>query len=522
MLKYILSNIILDNNMTTEQGYSKLEINKLRHSQDIIPEPVGHKKVVLLMKRLPPKFKMNTFNYMSPIEIFTNLLVDNPTVNFSSSFLEYAKYLKTVETDIKKDDNDNIIKLFGLNVMDNWEMIDSNSHLLEIANETGVFWEYIVWDCPFMIGLLASIQNNDNKTLVDYIDFYKCTEPECMLYLYENLIKYAFNFRRLTIIQTIIDTFMPYLVKDNISYKIPDLVASLIKYFTENYRKFSFREIIDDNANLVKTIEILETAFPELYNYFQINWTPYLYHLVKTDNVDKIVNLATNLKQEYQALDYEIVIYSIAKNKEGITTLLLNCFNWNDRRETIDMNRFSDYNKEELEKMVWYFLQNIENSKNCIEDGFDSAFTSVRGNFFKQNEVGINQIYGVHEKRFHMNIYVKAITARQYVVDKWCHKTDEPPNTILQCMFNDVSDRAEFNTNIERQIINKLNRSLMTINQCHRAHMNLPILINEFVSLCQIMYKFEQYDSNISNSYDTNNINDVKDDIDIDKDMDID
>lgn len=482
---------------TTEQSYSKLEINKLKNTQALIPEPVGHKKIVLLSQRLSPKFKVNTFNYMSAIELFTNLLVDNPKVNFSNSFLEYAKYLQNIIPDIKANHGgEDVIRIFGLNALQNWASIDARLHLLEIANDSGIFWEYVVWDCPFVIGMLASIQNNDDKTLMDYIAFYHCTEPECALYIYEHLIRYAFDYRRLSMIGAIITAFMPHLMKEGVIHKMGDLTASLMKYFSENYRTMTFRAVVDDDADFIKTVQIMESYFPDFYKYFQIDWTSYIYHLVKNDNMDKLVELASKLEHPYQLPDYEIVVYSIAKQKDGITAVLLNGFEWKDRRNEMDKNRFKDYKRDDLEKLLWYFLQNIENGKTKIEAGFDPSFPGVRNGMFRESEQGINEIYNMHEKRFHMNVYVKSISARQYVMGQWCGKTHEAPESVFQCIFNDINERAEFNEGIEKHIITKLNRSLKSINKYYECHGNVPMLIDDFMGMCQVMYQFQQYENN--------------------------
>lgn len=482
---------------TTEQSYSKLEISKLKNTQEIIPEPVGHKKIVLLMQRLSPKFKMNTFNYMTASELFTNLLVDNPKVNFSSSFLEYAKHLKGIIDDVKANHGgEDVIRIFGLNALENWGSIDARLHLLDIASDSGIFWEYVVWDCPFVIGMLASIQNNDDKTLMDYITFYRCLEPECAIYIYEHLIRYAFDYRRLSMIGTIITAFTPYLMREDIIHKMGDLTASLMKYFSENYRTMNFRAVVDDDADFVKTVEILESYFPDFYKYFQIDWTSYMYYLVKTDNMDKLVELASKLEHPYQLPEYEIVLYSIAKKKDGITAVLLNGFEWHDRRDDLEKSRFKDYKRHDLEKLLCYLLQNMENSKSKIEAGFDPSFTGLKNRMYRESESGLNQIYNMHEKRFHMNIYVKSISARQFVMGEWCGRTNEPPESVFQCIFNDVNERADFNEGIEKQIITKLNRSLKSINRYHQIHTDVPVLIDEFMGMCQVMYQFQQYENN--------------------------
>jgi hypothetical protein len=486
--------------MTTQQMpwslSTSLKVEKLKNTDEIKPQPIGHKKIVQLLERLPPKLKLTTLNYMSASELFTSLLVDNPKVNFSRSFLEYAKYLRSIIGDLSSNPNsEDIIRIFGLDVMKNWNSIDSREHLLEIATDDGIFWEYITWDCPFVVGMLASIQNNDIDTLLGYIDFYKCTDAGCATYIYEYLIRYAFDYRRLSMIQSIMQAFLPYLFKPDVVHTLGDNIASLMKYFSENYKNYSFRNIINDDAEFTKIVEILETCFPDVHKYFQIDWTSYAYHLVKTDDMDKLVELASKLEPPYQALDYEIVIYSIAKKKDAITTVLLSGFEWNDRRDDMDKSRFTDYSKPELEKIISYLMQNMDNSRTRIEAGFDPSFAGFKGKLFKESDTGVNQIYDMHEKRFHMNIYFKSLMARQTVMGKWCNKTGSEPQELFQCMFNDVNERMEFNNGLEKQMVHKLNRSLASINKYHQPHSNVPILIEEFISMCQVMYQFQQYNS---------------------------
>jgi hypothetical protein len=473
-----------------------LDLRKVRRFDETYknPEPAGHGKLVSALNKLPSMLRYTTVNYMSPSDVFTNLLLDNPKVNFLGVYLEYIKYLRTIIDDVRKTSGGlTTIEIFGLDSSINWKVLDLKSHLVEISNKNGTFWEFISWDCPFVISILSAIQNNDAVILKDLIDFYDCTSSECATYIFEHLIRYAFDFRRLSLISIIIDAFSSHLFSDQHMHKIGDCLASLMVYFSENFKNYSFRNIINDDAEFVTLISILENTFPELYSYFQINWTGYVYHLVKQNNLDKLVELASKLNLPYTQLDYEVVVYATAKNKDAIVTVLLTGFEWNDRRDDMDKSRFTEISKPELEKMLCYMFDNMNNRRANIEAGFDPSFVCYKGKGMKESQNGINEIYNMHEKRFHLNIYLKALSARQLVMSEWCHKTGADPAQFFQSIYNDVQERQDFNNGIEKIMVSKMNRCLASIDRFHEAHGNMAILIDEYVSNSQVMYHCEQH-----------------------------
>lgn len=473
----------------------QLSMNKLRNLNDTpVPELIGYRKIIQCLNKTPTRVKEMTYNNMAPVELYTNLLLDNPKINYCKSFLEYVKYLKTIIDEVKSSVNgQHKIQLFGLEPHESWKSLSCRDHLLEIAVKDGLFWEFISWDCPFVITLLISIQNNDIDTLLEYIKFYECIESEHAIYIFEYLVKYAYDFRRLGMIEQIIYEFLPYLMRDDINHMIGDCLGSLMKYFSENYINYNPRNVITDDADIVKLIDILEICFPDIYKYFQIEWSGYLYQLVRLENTDKIMELASKMEKPYFLLDYEIVIYAMSKNMDAIVSILLTGFEWNDNRDTEDKKRFEDLNKSELEKIVYYLLQNIENSQNPIETGFDPSSVCFSGKLAKESHRGINTIYNKYEKRFHMNVYLKSVDTRGTIMEKWCGQTGVKPEAHYQSVFNDMHENMDFRNALEKVLIKKLNFSLLAIDSFHETHNNIQLLIHQFANNCQIMYKYEQY-----------------------------
>jgi hypothetical protein len=283
-------------------------------------------------------------------------------------------------------------------------------------------------------------------------------------------------------------------MQDDVNHIIGDCLASLMKYFTDNQANYNPRCVIMDDADMIKLVDILEICFPDIYKYFQIEWSGYLFHLVQHENTDKIVELASKLEKPYTLPDYEIVIYAMCKKMDAIVSILLTGFDWNDRRDELDKARLSDLSKPDLEKMVYYLLQNIENSNAPVESGFDPSSVCFGGKMIKESHHGINSMYNVYEKRFHLNVYLKSVDVRSAIMEKWCNKIGEDPSMQFQSVFNDLQNNMEFRNSMEKVLITKLNHSLKAIDSYHDSHDKMPLLIHQFINNCQIMYKYEQYD----------------------------
>lgn len=475
---------------------SQVIMSKLRRlDNETQPDTIGYRKIVQSLNRAPDVIKRLSYNHMTPYELYSNILLDNPKINFCESFLEYLNYLRSIIDEVSDHPNgEKIINIFGLLPKNNWKSLSQRDHLLDIAVADNLFWEFISWDCPFVITLLVSIQNNDSTSLMNYIDFYECLDAESGVAIFEYLVKYAFDFRRIGMIEDIINKFMPLLKKDDVKHMINDKLAILMDYFTENYRNFNPRIIVDMDADFSKLVEILEKCFPDIYSYIQINWSGYLYYLVRRDDSDSIMELAGKLKPPYMYLDYEIVIYAMSRNMDALVTILLSGFDWNDTRDKKDKDRFSDMTKGELEKVVYYLLQNIENSNSTIESGFNPSSVCYNGRMTKTTYNGINYIYTMHDKRFHTNVYLKSVDARKAIMEKWCQKANIDPHEQVHSVFNDLEQNIEFRKEIEKILVNKLNRTLKSIDKYHNETEDIPDLICQFITNSQLLYQYEQYE----------------------------
>lgn len=475
----------------------QLTFHKLRKLDDKPkPEIVGYGKILQCLHKSPESVRVLSYNHMSPIELYTNLLLDNPKINYTKSCLSYVKYLKDIGDQINEHpQSELIINMFGVNARESWQLVQSKEHLLEIAINDGIFWEFISWDCPFVITLLNCIQNNDSESLVEYIHLYDCLQANIGIYIFEYLVRYAYDFRRLKIIETIIQEFVPLLLSNEIKHAMGDCLASLMKYFTENQKNGNPRMIIRENADMVKLVEILESLFPDIYTYFQIDWSGYLFYLVKNENTDKIVEFASKLKKPYTSLDYEIVIYALFKKLDAIASILLTGFDWNDRRNELEKARLNDLSKPDLEKMVYYLLTNIENTNISIGAGFDPSSVCYAGKIMKQSHQGINMLYQQYEKRFHMTIYLKSLDTRTGVMQKWSEKINDHSGHHLQSIINDLEQNMQLRNALEANLKAKLNRSIRTVNKHHKNDDRMPILIHQLMDSCGIMYKCEQYDN---------------------------
>jgi hypothetical protein len=463
-------------------------------------DPAGYRHIIETISVMPDTMRNMVFNYMVPSDIYANLLMDNPKVNLTKIFLEYLHYLREHIDDVRESNaGPNIIKIFGLDPANNWTSLNCREHLINISADQGIFMEYISWDCPFVITLMTSIQNNDGETLQKYIEFYHCIEAECSMYIFEFLVKYAFDFRRILIIGDIINAYKPLFCGNNMSGKLNDTMAVLMDYFVDNYGYYNSNNMVNEQVDFVKLIELLENNVPDLYKYYQVNWTGYAYYLVKHNNISKLMELANHLEEPYMALDYEIIVYALIKQKEGCLCVLLSGFKWNDRRDDMDKARFNDLTKTDLEKMLWYVLQNIENQDINPEKGFDPSFVGYPLKINKPNQSGIRNIYRVGEKRFHMSIYLKSMLSRQMVMLKWCNDVNENPNAHGQNFANDIQERLHFNDSIRKFMVRKLNKAIKGINRYHTEHNNLSELVEQYTEIADVMfYQCQYYDPDIA------------------------
>jgi len=473
-----------------------LTLKKRRQNDDqVMPDSAGYRNIIETMSAMPETVRNIAFNYMTPPDLYAHLLMDNPKINITKLFLDYLHYLKNNIGVIRARPNgENIIMAFGLNVTENWKRLDNRSHLVNISNDMGLFLEYACWDCPFLVTMLATIQNNDGPTLIKYIEFYRCLEAECAIQLFECLVKYAFDFRRMTLISNIITAFSPLFSSSTMFEQLNASLSKLMTYFTENYKSYNYNSIVNEPVDFIKLVQLLENSFPLLYNYYQINWTGYAYHLVKHNDVSELMKLSNNLTEPYMALDYEVVVYALVKQKEGCLAILLSGFKWNDRRDEVDKARLSDLSKSDLEKMLYYVLQNMKTQQVEPEKGFDPSFTGYHHKFIKQSQTGIRDIYQVGEKRFHMNIYLKAMMVRQMVMIKWCNDMGENPSSLVQSIYNDIQERSAFNENIIKFMTKKLNQAIKGIDNEHISHDNVPELVAQFSDYSGMMFHQSQFE----------------------------
>lgn len=472
-----------------------LSFNKERKKEDLNPTPAGYRHIVSTICSMPERLRNITFSYMQPNDLYAHILMDNPKVNMTKVFYDYLVYLRDNIENIKKQRHGHLlITAFGLNANENWDSLARRSHLVDISTEKGIFFEYACWDCPFLIILLASIQNNDGETLEKYIEFYECITAECAFDIFEALIKYAFDFRRISIITNIVNAFSPLFMADEMFEKVNSSLSKLMNYFIENYNTLNFNNMINEPVDLVKLVELFELNFPQLYKYYQINWTGYAYYLVKDDNVSELMKLSNNLEEPYMALDYEVVIYALTKKKDGCLAVLFNGFKWNDRRDDADKARLSDLSKSDLEKMVYYLVQNVDNQQSNIEKGFDPSFVGFANKFIKQTQSGVWEVYDRYEKRFHMNVYLRSIKARQIVMMKWCDNMNENPNNVFQSIFNDMEEKHTFNENVSKIMISKLNKALKGIDKYHQSHNNIPALVHQYSDVSGMIFHQNQFD----------------------------
>lgn len=483
-----------------KRGYPAA-IHKIRQEvldKEVSNSPLNAKYITQLLSDMPPKLKIMIMNYMTPADIYASLLLDNPKNNFNAVLYDYLKYLKDNIEQLKKHKfTSDMIPIFGLNPVETWKDIDSRSHLVNIAAEKGIFWEYIIWDAPFVMTMLIAIENSDGKTLRNLIDFYECPRAECGFYLMEFLLKYAFDLGRIPILVDIFEAFTLLIGVEENFERLNSTMAVVMDYFIENHDGINVNNLVNDSVDLVNLVTTIEKYFGEnLFKFYSINWTGYVYYLVKNENDDELLRIGTNLDDPYTELDYEIIIYAIVNKKYKALNILLKEYKWNDRRDDLDKAFFSDFSKAQLEKIVWYLLQNIDNQKHfMLERGFDPSSKCYPMSFYKPSREGIQRIYQPHDKRHHMTIYHHALATRQFIMEEWCSKINGDAQEMCQGLYNDLESRRSFNNGIIQFLICKLNMAISNLNARHVEIDNVDELIHEYTEITGMMYHGNQYNS---------------------------
>jgi hypothetical protein len=478
-----------------------MSIHKIRQpglDTEISPSPLNAKYITQLLSNMPSRMKFMIMNYMTPADIYASLLLDNPKNNFNEVLYDYLKYLKENIEHLKKQRHtSDMIPIFGLNPQETWKDIDSRSHLVNIAAEKGIFWEYIIWDAPFVMTMLIAIENSDGKTLRNLIDFYECPYAECAFYLMEFLLKYAYDLGRIPMLIDIFEAFTLLIGVEQNFERLNSTMGAVMDYFIENHDGINVNNLVNDDVDLVNLVTTIEKYFGEnLFKFYSINWTGYVYYLVKRENNDELYRVGQNLNEPYTELDYEVIIYAIVNKKYRALNILLKEFRWNDRRDDLDKAFFGDFSKSQLEKIVWYLLQNIENQKHfMLERGFDPSSKCYPMQFYKPSREGVQRIYQAQDKRHHMTIYHRALETRQYIMEEWCSKINGNAQEMCQGLCNDLESRRGFNNGIIQFLIYKLNMAISNLNIHHVNIDNVDELIREYTELTGMMYHGNQYAS---------------------------
>lgn len=452
-------------------------------------DPSGYRYFTNMLKTMPNEMKHQILNRMNPGELYCYLLLDNPKIGFVKIFYNYLLYLRdNIETVQKIPGGLDKIVIFGLDSDKSWQQINCREHLVDISAENNLFWDYCIHNCPFVITLLIAIENDDVESLSKFINLYNCVLTSSRLTIFEMLVNYAYDFRRLNLIDVIIREFGSVVLNPDTT-EMNDIMGRLMHYFTENQLWVSLNNIVAESADFIKLVDILEANFGDrLYQFFQIDWSGYVYYLVKHDMLDKLIHIGSQLvNDQYMALDYEIVVYALHQNMDHLLAVLLTAFQWNDRRSDANKARLSDLPKAELEKMVWYLLQNMYNQNTNIEKGFDPSFAGHM-KMTKKSQASIGEIYGIHSKRFHMNVYLKSSLARQLVMEDWCQKSGTTQN-LVESLDLDSQDKKNFHRNVGRYLRHKLNRTLAQIDKYHVPKKSLFQLVEEFIEYSEMIYQ---------------------------------
>lgn len=432
--------------------------------------------------QLPKEHAFMIMKNMSATTLITCLLLDNPSCRFINMFYDYLIEMKK----IANEPNNECYQMLGINAHEVWQNLLVKEHLLEIAVNEGMFWEYISANAPFTQCLLIAIENDDVELLFKFVMAFGCLETDMKFYIVEYLIKYAFNFRKFEIIEVILAAIKP-IIKSNVK-KLGAMMHNLVDYIMSHPETNTIFDVKQGSVNCVALVNLLNNTLENnmLFTLPEINWNKYLYFLVKHDAHEELKKVMDNLKKK-TGIRIDLLTYAIVNEKFRVTDILRQAkLEWVDNRDEIQMLRYSNLSREELEQVLY----NMVNNMASIQSKTQKKCSNTPSEFSHMTfHTDVRELYDMQkdDKRFHTSVYMRLCNAKHIVCRIFQSRTTSDEDKLFQLMAEELAPYQEAFEQISLNLHSQLTLMCRLIDK-YNVPDEFNELANQYLNMIQFMF----------------------------------